>query len=470
MKIRSYTHSFALKALLFFSNSYLSTARPADDPPKNADVNFEGQFWAGTCISTVARSEAIPGRKFYDFDGVTEKDPIVTLGDAGVNALRVVTERSQCLGPTNFENDGDDRGKELDYQLDWGCIDTQVKIAQRGVGLGMRLVHTINQGRTIPKDLEGHSYGQMIDEVQKEAKRQLQPFLDAKMLPDIILFENEGTDGFLFAEESTGRERGVKGANGGDGNVDQELCGQKPTGNTASFPQYTGYLKAEILACNEAIEAAGYSNATVRYGLHSHGQYVDWKEGITHGPEALSQTELKDSSDNACSGEQVLPPNIAGMNVSQMLTIAGFSAYAEPMTPTDINSAEAREETLTRLKKTLTQLQGYAEAYGKYDSGPFAGQYKLQALGVEYASSFTPEEIPQQQAHTELMWKTVKGFSAFLGMLWWEPWYCFNHWEGGKATLCKTTSWEGNGEVPTGTLRTWGEAGVSPWKKAGGRR
>ena len=68
-------------------------------------------------------------------------------------------------------------------------------------------------------------------------------------------------------------------------------------------------------------------------------------------------------------------------NVSEMLTIMGFSAYSDPMTPIDINSASSQAATLDRLTATLKQMQGYSEAYGKYTSGLFAGQYKLQGAG-----------------------------------------------------------------------------------------
>ncbi len=47
-----------------------------------------------------------------------------------------------------------------------------------------------------------------------------------------IVLENEGGDDFLFKEESTGHVRGVK-ADGETTKLDQELCGQLPTGNMA---------------------------------------------------------------------------------------------------------------------------------------------------------------------------------------------------------------------------------------------
>lgn len=96
----------------------------------------------------------------------------------------------------------------------------------------------------------------------------------------------------------------------------------------------------------------------------------------------------------------------------------GFSAYPDPMTPTHINSTASEEATLGRLNKTQSLLQGYTEAYGKLDTGPFAGQYKLQSLGVEYGTSYTYAHIPQQQAHTKLMWDVVKVYNSLLGIQW----------------------------------------------------
>ena len=415
-----------------------------------------GQFWAGADIGTLLAAETIPGRKFYDYDGKTQKDPIKSLGDAGVNAVRVSCTRGQCLGPTVFEKTGKERAQEQNYERDFGCIDIQVETAQRAIAEGMRVQLTIGQGLKIPKEFESDTYVRMLDEVKKETKRQLQPFLTAAINPDIILFENEGIDGFLFEESSTGHQRA---------SLDSELCGLKPTGKMDSYPQYAGYLKASINACTEAITAAGLSTDPVRFGLHSHGQYVQWKESVVHGDKPGNQTTLLDSSGKPCA-EQVIPTDILKQDVAQMLTIAGFSAYPDPMTPHDIDSAPSRAKTLERLNATLVQLQNYAPRFGRYDTGPFAGQYRLQALGVEYATAFKEEEVEQEHALTEMMWQMVKGFENCLGMMWWEPWYVYNNWEGGMATLArKLGEGEESGEAPTQVLRTWGAAARSPWKE-----
>ena len=280
----------------------------------------------------------------------------------------------------------------------------------------MRVVLTINQGFDIPEGMESYSYEQMVGAVQDETKRQIQPFLDAKVVTDIILFENEGSDGFLFNETATGHARGAKDGKADAATVDKELCGQIPTGNMASYPQYAGYLKAEVMACNEAITTAGFSPSIVRYGLHSHGQYVQWKEAVVHGLNQGNQTHLVNSAGATCSNS-VIPQNLLSQNVSEMLTIMGFSTHSDPMRPIDINFASSQAATLDRLTATLKQMQDYSEAYGKYTSGLFAKQYKLQGLGVEYATCYTYDQVAQERDLTALMWKTVKAFPNFLGML-----------------------------------------------------
>lgn len=208
-----------------------SSPAPSEVPSKNAtEVNPASsgdEFWAGGCIGTLARAEAIPERVFYDYDGKTIKDPVGTLGDAGLNAIRLVTGRGQCLGPSKFVNEESTLGKEMNFQIDFGCIDLQVKLAQRSRAAGMkRFQLTINQGFDVPKDLESLTYEEMVGNIKTEAKRQLQPFLDVNIVPDIILFENEGTDGFLFKEESTGHIRGTKDGKAPDSKVNDELCGK----------------------------------------------------------------------------------------------------------------------------------------------------------------------------------------------------------------------------------------------------
>ena len=469
MRVSSPSHSFALLAAL--SHLRGSLAAPVSDDtcepdypspsPTPVQKSVQGpEFWAGADFGTLLRMEAIPNRTFVDFDGKTVKDPIRTLADAGVNAARVGTSIDQRLGESIFNNSGDVLARELLFELDWGCIDLQSNPAQRAVASGMKVEHTINMGRTIPDAWLSYDYKQMFEAVRKETKRQLQPFLDVKLVPDIILFENEGTDGFLMIDNKTYHVRGNYDGKASDSQVEQELCGIIPHGNIASYPLLTGFYKGQAQACTQAIAAANLSAANVRYGLHSHGQYVDWKEGIVHGPSPGNQTSHTTPSGKVCDFGLIIPTDILAQNASKILTIMGFSAYPDPMTPTEINSDASIDATLSRLNKTLTKLQSYADAYAKQN-------VTLRAFGVEYGTgySYAKHEILQQQRHTARMWELVKRFPSLLGIMWYEPWYCLSDWEGGMAALCHTI-WNGHSaaEAPTDTLKTWGGAAVSPWK------
>ena len=318
---------------------------------------------------------------------------------------------------------------------------------------------TINQGFPVPPELQYYTYPQMIENIKEVAKYQLQPFLDVGIVPDVILFENEGTDGFLMVEESTGHIRGLNDGNATTAKVNKELCGGIPTGNMASYPQYAGYIKAEINACNEAIIAAGFPIDTMRYGLHSHTQYVQWKEELVHGPDQHSQSDLLDLNGAACTNENPIPADLLAVNITNMLNIMGFSSYPEPMevqeTPSNAN-----------ILATLTQLQGYSDTWGKYSEGPLAGQYKLPMLGVEYSTRYSYEQNAQQLDFTEATFSIVKKFPAFMGLFWYEGWYCYSDWMGGDAGLCHriTDDPEITGEAPTDTLKAWGAQAVSPWK------
>jgi hypothetical protein len=82
-------------------------------------------------------------------------------------------------------------------------------------------------------------------------------FIDATLVPDIILLENEGSDGFLIVEISTGHFQGDHACKVSDAKADQELCGQILHCHTSSYPRLGGFCKAETTPCNEIITAAG---------------------------------------------------------------------------------------------------------------------------------------------------------------------------------------------------------------------
>ena len=118
-------------------------------------------FYAGADIGTVLRAVAIPGRVFYDSDGTAVQNPFDALQNASVNSARVETYMN-CTGPTPpFDNSGDVLGRELLYELDFGCNDIQLQTAQLAKARGMQIVLTINLGTNIPEAWQGYNYTQV---------------------------------------------------------------------------------------------------------------------------------------------------------------------------------------------------------------------------------------------------------------------------------------------------------------------
>lgn len=211
----------------------------------NADKAEPQWFLAGASLGTVLRAEAIPGRVFYDADGVTVKDPFDVMESAGFNAVRVETFIDSCTGPSPpFNNSGDVLFRELNYLLDSGCIDTQVKTAQLAKSRNMKVILTVNLGIAIPTPWLHFNYTQMLQAVDVEVRRQITPFLQAGIQPDIVLLENEGTAGLLFSITLPNGQNYSRGA--GDNptvpaaQLYQETCGLLPSGYFSVYPQLAG--------------------------------------------------------------------------------------------------------------------------------------------------------------------------------------------------------------------------------------
>lgn len=215
-------------------------------------------FFAGATLTTMPRAEAIPGRIFYDFDKVTVKPPIEVMHAAGFNAVRVETSLGQCIGPDlEFDNSGDVLGREMNYLLDFGCISTQVAVAVMAKARNMKIILTVNFGPDIPTAWYDYTYVQMLQAIDVEVRRQIAPFLQAGVQPDIVLLENEGSAGFLYnivLPDGTTYARGSGGSGIPNSQVQQEVSGQLPTGAIQSYPQLAGYYKQEIISLTAAIQ------------------------------------------------------------------------------------------------------------------------------------------------------------------------------------------------------------------------
>lgn len=203
-------------------------------------------------------------------------------------------------------------------------------------------------------------------------------------------------------------------------------------------------------------------DSTTRFGLHSHVQYIDWKNGIVYKPD--TDNELTHDCQGATYNYAgVIPTYILDLRAADMLDIMGFSSYPEPMAPADFSS-DALQATFDRLRKTLNLMNEVAERHGKHTSGPWAGQYKKQALVVEYASKFAyPEQSTAQQQHTHMFLQILRSYPWMLGALWYEPTYCCSNWAGGKGSLYH--KWFSAGlthQAPTCTMTTSGSYAHSP--------
>ena len=459
------------------ASAQISPAEPlSEDLPMSALPDYTSTtiaaqqqwFLAGAAAGTTLRTEAIPGRTYYGFDGVTVTDPFDVFQASGLNAMRVETALSQCTGPTPpFNNSGDVRLRELNFALDFGCIDLQVRTAALAKSRNMKIILTVNFGTDIPAAWTNYSYKQMLQAIDIEVRRQIAPFLEAAIQPDIILLENEGTSGFLF---NVILPDGTKYARGSGAvpsvpasQVQQERSGQLPTGLIVSYPQLAGYYKQEILSLCSAMQQAGFQPAATRFGLHSHVQYIDFKQSIVYSKDPDNERSvLDDGIRYNFSG--IIPDGILNLRASDVLDIMGFSSYPLPGTPTEPSSPSSQEATFDRLHKTLSLMDQVAQRYGKFGSGPYAGQFVKQGLAVEYASKFAfPDQIPYQQQHTALYFKSLQAYPWVLGALWWEPTYCVSNFEGGRASLYHVL-YVGNqsNAAPTATMVTWGSFANTP--------
>lgn len=452
----------AVSAAKLTVSSSLSINQTADPAPQ------QQWFFAGACVGTLIRTEAIPNRTFYAQDGQIILDPFDAMGEAGFNVVRVTTSYNTSSTPTIFNNTGDVLERERNFGLDKGNTDIAVKTAGLAKERNMRVVHTINMGADIPSAWQQYNYSQMLVAIDGEVKRQLVPFLQAGIQPDIILFETEGSAGFLFRESLPNHEdhdRGVQDASVLSAQLKRELCGQLPTGHVNSYPQLAGYYKQEVLSCGDAIQQAGFDPALTRYGLHSHEQYINWKQSLVYNTTDPNLELSIHVNGSNCSFEGVIPQNLLDLRAADMLDIMGWSSYPKPLQPEIVTSNSSLNATLDDLRETLSLMDGVVSRYGRYRFGPFVGQYRKQGLAVEFASQFSfPDEMEAQQYHTDMYFETLQTRPWVLGALWWEPTKAYNNWAEDSASLYHTWSsgTYGTNEAPTPTLSYWGSFARSP--------
>ena len=143
-----------------------------------------------------------------------------------------------------------------------------------------------------------------------------------------------------------------------DGKVDKatlenELRGVIPTGNIACYPQLAGYYKQEISSCKAVLQAAGMCPELTRFGLHSHGQYFDWKQSIVYGSEDETREYIFSGHGFSTDFKNIIPSQILAQRAEDLLDIMGHSSYPEPITPETPSSPESMSATFRAASKVV---------------------------------------------------------------------------------------------------------------------
>lgn len=392
-------------------------------------------FLVGASVGTLPRLEALPNRQYMDVSGTQVIDAMDFAATAGMNVARVHTSMGMCSGPTlSFNNSAGWAEREKNYALDWGCIDLQVSVAKRAQNRSMKIVHAINMGQNLPPAWYNLTYVQVLEQISIEVKRQLQPFLDANIQPDIIILGTEETDGMLYRQVDpvTGQwfnNRGVPQSNKSSDVLRQELIGQIPTGNLASWPQLAGYYKHMVATAKQVIVQSNRDPSRTLFGLHSHGQYFPFKNDIVYNNVRSEQRmSLRTGTYDL---KEVIPAMLYNQSCSSVLDVMGFSGYPDPMHPADLDGP-GLAQSMTNINKNIAASRAVAQKYGRNENG----RYTKIALLLETASAYDyPAGIADQDAFINIFFTTLLAEEHILGALWWEPMYGRTYWMGGRAAL-----------------------------------
>ena len=110
---------------------------------------------------------------------------------------------------------------------------------------------------------------------------------------------------------------------------------------------------------------AGFDPAATRFGLHSHYQYVNYKQGIVHNTNPANEL-IATSGGIKCPLSGVIPDRILNLKASDLLDIMGFDCY--PARPSDISNAAAQQASLAPLVNILGFKNQVAMRYGTFSS------------------------------------------------------------------------------------------------------
>ena len=421
----------------------MSRAQAQDFDPAPTSRRF---MIAGGCIAQLERFEAIPGRRYLNFLG-KPTDPIAFLARNGFNAGRVGDYFIYSLKAPKPDNSGDVNKRERNFQLDKDGLDRQVRTAKRLKATGQKVVLTLHFGvdgpvenwhEYIPERWKTLTYAEACAEIEKKTRVYVGAYLDAGIQPDIIIIGNESNSGLLYQYL------------GKDGKMHIRDTKTNPNDTTAggeiqNYPKFAGFFKAAILSAKALIKKRGLPVDKTLFSVHAASDpgVIEWMFGNVFGTEDEARNHTHADRDQYFySGDTrgplmtSIPAHIRKVNLRDVVDIMGGSFY--PHHPT-AETKEAYDKALSPLTQQLDNIQNRLESYGKYTSGPYAGQWKKRFLVVEFGTDtdeyFTTASAERQSRFLTYFWNSLARYPWTIGAMWWEPTYCNNNWFADKGSL-----------------------------------
>lgn len=427
---------------------------------QNAPESVRKFSYVGACVSTAPRLEAIPGRVYLDFAG-QPSDPIALMQRNNFNAWRLFAsyhetpESNEPLTADNIAKDGRDlNGREENFALNFDTPASRLALAKRVNVGGDKILLTLQFGQDgpvdnwheyIPTSWMKLTYGQTLDKIDAQTRAMLRPYLDAGIQPDVIIVENEADSGMLFQYL------------GDDGTMKIRDTARNPNDDTAgghyqNYPKYAGYFKREILSAKDEIARAGFDVRKTRFAFHTttnpYRNRATWERTFANKPDA--DRINYDEKGNALGLNTAVPAAIRDVKLSDLIDIIGFSFYPPQLKD---DSPAAIDASLKQFREDLAYFDARLPQYGRYTDGPLRGQWKKQALVVEFGHDDGAIVPPFFAAMAPYEW--------MMGALWWEPTYGSNNWYGSQGSLFRRTQWDAENKIwatlkPVPWLQTWG--------------
>lgn len=421
--------------------------------------------YVGAALGVHDRLEKVPGRKYLDFHG-KPVDAVKFLAANGFNAVRVgAVTYGQPLTTTSLNNTDADH-RELNFQLDWGGIDRQVATARRARALGEKVVLTIQFGQDlgpdswheyIPKNMLGLTYTQTLQTIDDTTRLLLDQFLNARIQPDIIICENEAESGMLFQYVGADGKMAIRDR------PDKDVFSDSATGIFSILPKYAGYFKQEILSAKSQLKKRGFDTTKTRFALHTTTNPDRARsvfDRVFHNPHPNAESVYYDKNDKPQGVVTAVPASLRKLRLADLVDIIGFSCY--PGLPKDgtqagFTAALSGKNGSMDLIDDLAYFNAIIPQYGRYSKEPFQGQYRKQALVVEYgtgAGSAPGFDMARQDKFTVAFFNELAKYEWTLGALWWEPTYGHNNWYGHDGSLYRDL--QNPILTPISTIKVWG--------------